>query len=137
MVQSEYLSLNDFVSVPRMENAPKYVAYGPLRSASFEPDIVLLVCDAQQTMLVSEAAAGHSRTMGKPTCSAIPYAYNQNEVAISFGCVTNRVRTGLKSTELIVTVPVGLLDSFIGKLRQTVEANDRVSQAVAAMLKSS
>jgi len=133
MVQAEYLALNAFPGVPRMTKPSKYVAYAPLRSTSFEPDVALLVANAEQTMLVSEAA-GPTKTMGKPTCSAIPYAYNEHGVAISLGCITNRVRTGLKPSELVVTIPKSELDTFIVKLRQTVHANSAVQQAVTAML---
>ncbi|MGI0091175.1 MAG: DUF169 domain-containing protein [Nitrososphaerales archaeon] len=135
MIQAKYLELSDFAGVPRMNKASKYVVYAPLRSASLEPDVVLMICNTEQTMLVSEAA-GSARTMGKPTCSSIPYAYNEDAIAISLGCITNRVRTGLKPGELVITVPRRQLDSFVAKLRQTVQSNNSVAQVVAAMLKS-
>ena len=134
MVQADYLALKDFTGVPRMESAPKFVSYAPLKSTTFEPDVVLLVCNAEQTMLVTEATPFY-KTMGKPTCAAIPFTYNKEEVAISFGCVTNRVRTGLKPNELVVTIPVDNLDTFVSKLRQMVKSNRVVQQAVTAMLK--
>jgi uncharacterized protein (DUF169 family) len=134
MIQAEYLSLSDFGGLPRMTKPTKYVAYAPLKSTSFEPDVVLLVANAEQAMLVSEAS-GPTKTLGKPTCSAIPYAYNEHNVAISFGCITNRVRTGLKPSELVVTIPKSELDTFTAKLRQAVHANNAVERAVTAMLK--
>jgi uncharacterized protein (DUF169 family) len=134
MVQAKYLALSDFGGVPRMTKPFKYVAYAPLKSTSFDPDVVLLVSNAEQTMLVSEAA-GPAKMLGKPTCSAIPYAYNEHGVAISLGCITNRVRTGLKPSELVVTIPKSELDAFVSKLRQTIKSNSAVQQAVSAMLK--
>lgn len=134
MVQADYLALSDFGGVPRMTKPTKYVAYAPLKATNFEPDVVLLVANAEQTMLVSEAA-GPTKTMGKPTCSAIPYAYKEHGVAISLGCITNRVRTGLKPSELVVTIPRSELDKFVANLRKTVKSNNAVQQAVAAMLK--
>lgn len=133
MVQAKYLSLQDFGGVPRMDKASKYVVYAPLKSAKLEPDVVLFVCNAEQAMLVSEAA-GPTKTMGKPTCAAIPYAYNNKGIAISLGCITNRVRTGLKPSELIVTMPGSLLISFVARLRQVVHTNDAVAQVVTSML---
>jgi uncharacterized protein (DUF169 family) len=47
-----YFSSSAFGSVYRMEKSPKYVAYGPLTKAEFEPDVVLMVCSPQQAMLV-------------------------------------------------------------------------------------
>jgi uncharacterized protein (DUF169 family) len=134
MVQTKYFSLEDFGGVPRMNRASKYVVYSPLKSAKLVPDVVLFVCNAEQAMLVSEASFPNTKTMGKPTCAAIPFAYNNNGVAISLGCVTNRVRTGLKPGELIVTVPRSSLGSFVAKLREVARANDLVAQAVTAML---
>ena len=133
MVQAEYLRLSDLASVPRMKKASKYVVYAPLRSASLEPQVVLIVCNAEQAMLISEAS-GTTKTLGKPTCSAIPYALDKDEVAISLGCITSRVRTGLKPGELIVTVPRRRLDAFVARLGRTARSNDAVSRAVAAML---
>lgn len=133
MVEADYLALRDFGGVPRMENKQKFVAYAPLKSTSFEPDVILMICNAEQSMLVTEAAPSY-KTMGKPTCAAIPYAYGGEDVAISFGCVTNRVRTGLKPNELVVTIPVTQLDEFVAKLKRTVKSNSSVQQAVAAML---
>jgi uncharacterized protein (DUF169 family) len=135
MVQAKYLALSDFAGVPRMTRPSKYVAYAPLKSTGFEPDVILLVANVEQTMLISEAA-GSTKTMGKPTCSAIPYAYNEHGIAISFGCITNRVRTGLKPSELVVTIPKSELDNFVTKLRQVFRANSAVQQAVTAMLRS-
>ncbi len=134
MVGAEYLSLNDFGGVARMQDASKYVLYGPLKSAIFEPDVVLMVCNAEQSMLVAEAA-GSYKTMGLPTCQAIPHAYNTSEVAVSLGCITNRVRTGMKPNEMVVTVPKKNLGSFVQSLRKRVAVNNKVAQAVSAMLK--
>jgi uncharacterized protein (DUF169 family) len=135
MVQANYIALSDFGGVPRMNKPSKYVSYAPLKSTSFEPDVVLFVANAEQAMLVSEAART-IKTMGKPTCSAIPYAYNEHGIAISLGCITNRVRTGLKPSELIVTVPKSELDKFVTNLRQVVGVNRKVEQAVSAMLRN-
>jgi uncharacterized protein (DUF169 family) len=134
MVGAEYLSLNDFGGVARMQEASKYVTYGPLKSTNHEPDVVLMVCNAEQAMLVGEAA-GSYKTMGLPTCQGIPHAYNTNEVAVSLGCITNRVRTGMKPDEMVVTVPKKNLASFVQSLRARVAANNKVAQAVSAMLK--
>jgi len=135
MVGAEYIPPEALDMIPKMNERPKYVAYGPLDSATFEPDVVLLVCNPQQAMLIAEAA-GSYKTLGLPTCSAIPNAYNTNEVSISFGCVTNRVRTGIKPSELVVTIPKAQLGEFVKRLKPRVEANNKVAQAVTAMLHS-
>jgi uncharacterized protein (DUF169 family) len=106
-----------------------------LSSANFTPDVAILICNPEQAMLIAETS-GSYKTMGLPTCSSIPLAMNSDEVAISFGCVTNRARTGIKPTELVVTIPKNKLEGFVSKLRSRVEANDKVKQAVIMMLQT-
>ncbi len=129
-----YFPASEFGGVSRMSEAPNFVAYGPLHKISFEPDVVLMVCNPQQAMLVGEAA-GNARLMGAPTCAAIPMAYNDHQVGISLGCVTNRIRTGIKPSEMIVTVPREELAAFTERLRKRAKANNEVAVAVTAMLK--
>ncbi len=129
-----YFPASEFGGVPRMREAPNFVAYGPLHKITFEPDVVLMVCNPEQAMLVGEAAST-ARLMGAPTCAAIPMAYNDHQVGISLGCVTNRIRTGIKPSEMVVTVPREELTSFVERLRKRVKANDQVARAVTAMLK--
>ncbi|TLY01679.1 MAG: hypothetical protein E6K90_00850, partial [Thaumarchaeota archaeon] len=100
-----------------------------------EPDVVLMVCNSQQAMLVGEAASA-PRLMGAPTCAAIPMAYNEGRVGVSLGCITNRIRTGIKPSEMVVTVPREELAGFTEKLRRRAKANDEVAHAVTAMLKA-
>lgn len=130
-----YFPVNEFGKVPRMLSEPAFVAYAPLHKAPFEPDVVLLVCVPQQAMLIAEAAES-PKLMGAPTCGAIPMAYNEGHVGISLGCVTNRVRTGIKPNELVVTIPKDVLPGFMANLRRRVGSNNLVAQAVTAMLKA-
>jgi len=55
---------------------------------------------------------------------------------VSLGCITNRIRTGIKPSEMVVTVPREELAGFTEKLRRRAKANDEVAHAVAAMLKA-
>ena len=130
-----YFPASEFGGVPRMSEAPNFVAYGPLHKIGFEPDVVLMVCNPQQAMLVGEAASA-PRLMGAPTCASIPMAYNEGRVGVSLGCITNRIRTGIKPSEMVVTVPREELAGFTEKLRRRAKANDEVAHAVTAMLKA-
>jgi uncharacterized protein (DUF169 family) len=62
-------------------------------------------------------------------------SYNDHQIGISLGCVTNRIRTGIKPTEMVVTVPREELPGFTQRLRQRAKSNDEVAVAVTAMLK--
>jgi len=63
-------------------------------------------------------------------------AYNEGRVGVSLGCITNRIRTGIKPSEMVVTVPREELAGFTEKLRRRAKANDEVAHAVTAMLKA-
>jgi uncharacterized protein (DUF169 family) len=129
-----YFPASAFGGVSRMKEDPHYVAYGPLHRVAFEPDVVLMVVNPQQAMLVGESA-GNAKLMGAPTCQAIPMSYNDHQIGISLGCITNRIRTGIKPTEMVVTVPRDELPAFTERLRQRAQANNEVEVAVTAMLK--
>jgi len=131
-----YFPLSEFRKVPRMDKPPKYVAYGPLQETQFEPDIVLIVCTPQQAMLIAEAVKS-PKLMGAPACGAIPLACKDGNVGVNLGCITSRIRTGIKPSELIVTIPKKEFQSFLENLRARVDANNKVAQAVTAMLNSS
>lgn len=130
-----YFPASSFGGVPRMEKSSAVVAYGPLSSVLFEPDVILMVCNAQQCMLVAEAASP-ARLMGAPTCATIPMSLNSNEVGISLGCVTSRIRTGMKPTDLVVSVPKAKLIQFLEQLEKRVKANNDVADAVSADLQN-
>jgi uncharacterized protein (DUF169 family) len=129
-----YFPASAFGGVSRMKEDPHYVAYGPLHKVVFEPDVVLMVVNPGQAMLVGESA-GNAKLMGAPTCQAIPMSYNDHQIGISLGCITNRIRTGIKPTEMVVTVPRDELPAFTKRLRQRAQANKEVEVAVTAMLK--
>ncbi len=130
-----YFPATEFGGVYRMAEAPHYVAYGPLPRISFEPDVVLVVANPEQAMLMGESTS-NAKLLGAPTCQAIPLAYNQHQVGVSLGCVTNRIRTGMKPSEMVVTIPKEELSAFAEKLAKRVRANNEVSEAVSAMLRA-
>lgn len=132
--KTSYFPASEFGGVPRMSKAWKYVAYGPLPKIAFEPDVVLVVCNPEQAMIIGESTS-EAKLMGAPTCQAIPFAYNQHRVGLSLGCVTNRIRTGIRPTEMVVTIPREELPGFAEKLRMRAKANKEVADVVTAMLR--
>src|SRR5207245_10582635 len=128
-----YFPASEFGGVPRMSEAPNFVAYGPLHKIGFEPDVVLMVCNPQQAMLVGEAASA-PRLMGAPTCAAIPMDYNDGRVGVRLGGITNTIRTGIKPSEMIVTVPRDERAGFTEKLRRRAKANVEVGPGAASRL---
>ena len=72
-------------------------------------------------MLLAEAAqsagiAGGNATMGRPTCSVLPETLQSGQTASSFGCIGNRVYTGLGDDEGYYTIPGAKLADVVDKL---------------------
>jgi uncharacterized protein (DUF169 family) len=128
MVQMQYISMEEIPAIPR-RRAPFGVAlYAPLSAAPFEPDVVLVRGTAKQLMLLAEAAqsAGIARggaTMGRPTCAILPESLQSGHATASFGCIGNRVYTGLGDDEGYYAVPGTNIAEVVVKLGTITEAN--------------
>ena len=100
----------------------------PLADAPCEPDIVLVRGTVKQLMLLAEAAqaagvAGGGATMGRPTCAVLPEAMQSGKTATSFGCIGNRVYTGLGDDEGYYAIPGAKVAEVVSKLAVITEAN--------------
>jgi len=133
MVQMQYITLEEIPRIPRRQTTFGVALYAPLTKAPFEPDIVLVRGTVKQLMLLAEAAqaadlAGGGATMGRPTCAVLPEALQSGRTATSFGCIGNRVYTGLGEDEGYYAIPGANVAELSGKLPVIVEANRRLEQ---------
>lgn len=142
MVQMQYITMEEIPTIPRRQSPFRVALYARLAEASFEPDVVLIRGTAKQLMLVAESAqaAGISRggaTMGRPTCAILPESLQSGLATASFGCIGNRVYTGLGDDEGYYVIPGASVSDVVNKLSTIVEANRRLNefhQARAARL---
>jgi len=121
MVQMQYIKMEEIPSIPRRQGP-----FGVL--ATFQPDIVLVRGTVKQLMLLAEAAqaadvAGGGATMGRPTCAVLPETLQSGRTATSFGCIGNRVYTGLGDDEGYYAMPGAKVADVVSKLAVIVEAN--------------
>ncbi|MDP1767515.1 MAG: DUF169 domain-containing protein [Nitrospirota bacterium] len=128
MVGLEYLTMADIPTIPRRQEPFRVALYAPMTQATFTPDLVLIRGTVRQLMLLAEAAqsagiAGGSATMGRPTCAIIPETLQSEQTASSFGCIGNRVYTGLGDDEGYYTIPGAKLVDVVDKLSIIAEAN--------------
>ena len=128
MVGLEYLKLEEVPQIPRRTEPLRAAIYGPLEKMPCDPDLILVHGTARQLMLLSEAAqmagaAGETPTMGRPTCAVLPQALGSGKTASSFGCIGNRVYTGLPDDEAYVAIPASRLGAIVERLRAVVRAN--------------
>jgi uncharacterized protein (DUF169 family) len=128
MVGLEYLKMEEVPAIPTRQQPFRVAVYAPLDAAPIPPDVVLVRGNPRQLMLLAEAAqsagvAGGTPTMGRPTCAVIPEAINTTRTSASFGCVGNRVYTGLGDDEAYFAIPGASLDAIEARLRVIVHAN--------------
>jgi uncharacterized protein (DUF169 family) len=129
MVQLGYIRMEEVPQIPhRAPGSFQHAVYGPLEKLPLAPELVLVRGTAAQLMLVAEAAqmAGLSAalpTMGRPTCAALPLAGQSGQLAMSLGCVGNRVYTGMPDDEAYVAIPGAALAPLVKWLGGVVKAN--------------
>ena len=128
MVKLNYLRMEEVPGIPRLTSAFGVAIYAPLSDATFDPDVVIVRGNARQIMLLTEAAKAaniehDAIAMGRPTCAMIPAAMQSERGISSFGCVGNRVYTGLPDDELYFTIPGPKLGEVIDNLEVICNAN--------------
>jgi uncharacterized protein (DUF169 family) len=128
MINLEYLESDEVASIPHREQPMQVAAYAPLADATFAPDLVVFRGNARQLMLVSEAARsagifGGGDILGRPACAMLPQSINTGGAVASFGCIGNRVYTGLADDEFYVTVPGAAMAKMLERLAVVLNAN--------------
>ena len=115
-----------FPAIPTVNARPAAVVYGPLAETRSEPDVVLLRLVGKQVMQL-HAAMPSLRFEGKPQCHIVAIAKEQDEVAVSVGCMLSRVRTGMSNNEVTCAIPGSRLSDVIASLREACEADRLVA----------
>jgi uncharacterized protein (DUF169 family) len=121
MVGMQYLTMAEIPMIPRRQGTFHAMA-------TFAPDVVLVRGTVRQLMLLAEAAqsagiAGGNATMGRPTCAVLPETLQSGQTASSFGCIGNRVYTGLGDNEGYYAIPGATVAAVVKKLAIIIEAN--------------
>ena len=139
MVQLQYLSEAEVPSIPQRRETFGVAVYAPATNAGFEPDAVLVHGNAKQMMLLAEAAhsagiATDGSMVGRPTCAAIPAVIESGAAATNFGCIGNRVYTGLADDELYFVISGPQMGPLCEALATIVTANDELDRFHRARL---
>jgi uncharacterized protein (DUF169 family) len=128
MVGLQYITMDEVPTIPRRPQPLRIAVYAPLTTAPFDPDVVLVRGTAKQLMLLAEAAqaagiASGGATLGRPTCAVLPETLQSGRTAASFGCIGNRVYTGLTETEGYYAIPGPKMHDVLRKLPVILDAN--------------
>jgi uncharacterized protein (DUF169 family) len=131
-----YVKPEEVEKIPRLAKSPAFVAYAPLRSASFRPDVVLFACKPSAAMLLNEAAAragipSGAPALGRPTCMALPASLATGSI-LSLGCIGNRVYTGLGDDELYFVLRGRDLPALADALEVIATANQALGEYARA-----
>jgi uncharacterized protein (DUF169 family) len=96
----------------------KIVSFAPLENLIFEPDVIVIICNAKQGMKITEAYSYETGKRplgmtGPPICSSIVAApYLTGEVTYSFGDHGARKYMNIKDEEVFVGIPAELLQDI-------------------------
>ena len=116
--------------VPAVQTSPAAIVYGPLKDAPIQPDVVFLRVTGKQAMFLKDALP-HLLSEGKPQCHIVAIAREQQQPALSVGCMVSRVRTGMPSNEMTVAIPAAKLDETLDALAAAQQADRAVAQYAA------
>ncbi len=125
ILESEWVTPEEAMALPVVQEAPNFVTYGPLHETTVDPDVVFLRINAFQSMVIHDAFSD-LRFEGKPQCHIIPIAKEGQEMAISTGCMLSRIRTGMAPDEMTCAIPAGQMAEVVEKLGARQKANAAV-----------
>ncbi|AKB28550.1 hypothetical protein MSSAC_2195 [Methanosarcina siciliae C2J] len=102
--------------------------YAPLESASFMPDVIVIIGTPEQLMLLTQAALYNeggrieAEFAGKQSlCSdAVAEPYLTGKMGITVGCTGSRAYTEIQESELTVGIPAKILKNLVEGLRAIV-----------------
>ena len=134
MAEAGYIDRSEVPSIPTVWEPPAYVAYAPVETAAFAPDVVVVAATPAQAMLLHEAALRAGVTpmtvpaVGRPGCAVLPIAMQTGEAAMSLGCAGNRLSTALADGELYSAIPGPTWASVAEALPDILGANETMSR---------
>ncbi len=128
MVGIRYIRPEEVAALPRRKEPFGVSIYGPLDALPYDPDVVLVRGNTRQLMLLAEAAqaagiGANGAAMGRPTCAILPQALESGQAVSSYGCIGNRVYTGLGDEEGYYAIPGPKISEVVGMLTAVKEAN--------------
>ena len=126
LVGAGWVAPEMFPEIPVVKERYRHVTYGPLQDADQTPDVVFLRVNAKQAMTISDAFPG-LRFEGKPQCHIIAIAKEQQQVAVSVGCMLSRVRTGMPNTEMTCAIPGERLAEVVQQIKTTAVIDGTVA----------
>ena len=125
----DYVREEEVAAIPVLQHEARHVIYGPLADFPLDPEVVLLFADAQQGLILSEAAAridkGMPPAMGRPACAVVPQVLNHGSAAMSLGCCGARAYLDALSDSVAMwAFPGSKLDQYCEQIAVLARANN-------------
>jgi uncharacterized protein (DUF169 family) len=126
--QLGYVRDEDLPHIPVLQSRSEYVIYSPLAQSPLPPDLVLLLVDAAQTLILSEAASQlenqNAPAMGRPACAVVPQVINSGRAALSLGCCGARAYLDtLNEGTALFAIPGPKLELYAAQIQALAKAN--------------
>jgi uncharacterized protein (DUF169 family) len=139
MADLSYLAMDEVPSIPARRPPLRVVVYAPLAEAPVEPDLILVRVPARGAMVLAEAAHAvgvrdGAASVVRPACAMIPRVLDTGLAATSYGCIGNRVYTGLGDSEVWFTLPGSHAAAIVERLSVVQRANAELEKFHRARL---
>ena len=123
-----YVKPQDIPLIPVLTTRPKHIIYAPLAQSPLDPGVVLLVLDAGQSLIVSEAVQQVEQqnvpAMGRPACAVIPQVMNTGRAALSLGCCGARAYLDVFTENVgLFALPGAHLAAYTERIATLARAN--------------
>lgn len=128
-----YVRPEDLPLIPVLQAQPQVVVYAPLADAPLPPDVALLLVDARQTLILSEATQQVEHqippAMGRPACAVVPQVMNTGRAALSLGCCGARAYLDVLPDHVaLFAIPGGKLKAYAERIAALAGANAVLTQ---------
>ena len=112
--------------IPKADKKSKAVLYAPLESASFAPDMVIVLGNPKQAMQIVQAdiykEGGRIETgvAGKQSLCGdiVAHTLNTDTIQLSLACAGSRSHAKVADNELIVGIPAGRMEQLVNSLEK-------------------
>ncbi len=124
----DYVCPEDLAQIPVLATQSRHVVYAPLASSPLPPDVVLLLVNANQTLILTEATQQvenqNAPAMGRPACAIVPQVMNTGRAALSLGCCGARAYLDVLTDDVaIFAIPGAKLEAYTRRIAALAKAN--------------
>ena len=124
----DYVREEEVAAIPVLPQPVQHAVYGPLADFPMAADVVLLFAHAQQSLILTEAAArvdeGVPPAMGRPACAVVPQVRNGGKAAMSLGCCGARAYLDALADDIALwALPGDKLESYCKEISGLAKSN--------------